>query len=418
MDLQAWYHKYGRIPLIISVSVMPIVLVIYTLIVVKGNWEKYRSKVDGMVQTSQIALMQKNRVMLEAMFNSLADSDLIVGASLCHVENSILSFPPYKDYCKSPSSSDVLIQTEIISIAGFSDYQLMIASNRIKVTKGLAIIFFISTLVTSVAFVMLGRFSRKFEHEILWPIVSDFQSLTPGIAELNALKEQRDRLLQLERESAKAALAKQIAHDIRSPLSALQLFQAQSKNLSSSEAALVNNIVDRIGHMANDLLEKSRNLPKPTKIIDLQANIKNLIQASTLKSNLKGVRLELDLNTSTNIEKQVQLVPNEFDRVLNNLLENALDATPRNGTIKVSEKVLEKDWCLFVEDSGPGLKKHVLDSLDAGVAVTTKPNGNGLGLSHAYSTIKTWLGSITYEQSNLGGAMFKIQLPVIEFLEL
>ncbi|MDQ7049474.1 MAG: ATP-binding protein [Enterobacterales bacterium] len=79
----------------------------------------------------------------------------------------------------------------------------------------------------------------------------------------------------------------------------------------------------------------------------------------------------------------------------------------------VSAKHKEGDFCLYVDDDGPGvLKKNRASILNRGKRLDQTKEGQGLGLSIVTDIVNNYQGHITIETSGLGGALFKIAIPL------
>ncbi len=205
--------------------------------------------------------------------------------------------------------------------------------------------------------------------------------------------------LDLETQQAKtlATLATQVAHDIRSPLSTLQMISA-APDLNTPEAReLMSAAATRIDEIAQDLVDTA----KRNKIskLDLEA----LELTPMLNSLITTKRLEFKKDNSISIQLQsiegVKILANkkELNRVLSNLINNSVEAK-KNDQIEINVNAEKKnsEVVISVSDNGTGIAQTALDEILKGTYQSTKTgsSGLGLGLKHAIQAIHQMDGRI------------------------
>jgi two-component system C4-dicarboxylate transport sensor histidine kinase DctB len=95
-----------------------------------------------------------------------------------------------------------------------------------------------------------------------------------------------------------------------------------------------------------------------------------------------------------------------------NLIHNAVDASPKDGLIRVAVEEQGTDWVLSVEDQGSGVpeaeRRKIFEPF-----YTTKPQGHGtgLGLSISHNIMREHGGSLRVGTASIGGARFEVRLP-------
>jgi len=102
-------------------------------------------------------------------------------------------------------------------------------------------------------------------------------------------------------------------------------------------------------------------------------------------------------------------------RVFENLFENAFRYTPGNGIIKISLSVRNHSLEFLIEDNGPGIQeqdKNLVFEPFYRADSSRNSKGIGLGLNSARSIINAHKGIITLENSSMGGAAFRVIIPV------
>ena len=106
--------------------------------------------------------------------------------------------------------------------------------------------------------------------------------------------------------------------------------------------------------------------------------------------------------------------PNRLEQVLINLINNATDAIPEGGTIRVRAEKIAKHVRLSVRDTGIGIEKDDLPRIFDPFFSKKEGNGTGLGLSVSYGIIRDHRGEIWVESTPGAGSTFYILLPTAE----
>ncbi len=240
---------------------------------------------------------------------------------------------------------------------------------------------------------------------------------------IDRLKTQQEKLIINERHEAWGSLARKLAHEIRNPLTPIQLtidrlrekysdllHDKDSENFKDN-LKIINNQIKQIGKLVNEFSDFAR-MPKPT----LREN--NLV--ILLKENIKLLK-ELDnsieINLSSNSEKIILNSDKEqLSRVFLNLIKNSIESIQQkaennsNFSKKITIELNENDGHikLVIIDSGIGFEsftdniKEILNPY-----FTTKKNGTGLGLSIVNKIVNDHNGKIEFLPKD-DGAKIKI----------
>ncbi len=240
---------------------------------------------------------------------------------------------------------------------------------------------------------------------------------------IDRLKTQQEKLIINERHEAWGSLARKLAHEIRNPLTPIQLtidrLREKYSNLLKEKDSenfkdnlkIINNQIKQIGNLVNEFSDFAR-MPKPT----LRKN--NLV--NLLKENIKLLKelddsIEIDL--SSNSEKIILNSDKEqISRVFLNLIKNSIESIQQktendnNFNKKITIELMENDGHinLVIVDNGIGFGKfseNIKDILNP--YITTKKNGTGLGLSIVNKIINDHNGKIEFIPRN-DGAEIKI----------
>jgi len=218
---------------------------------------------------------------------------------------------------------------------------------------------------------------------------------------------------QTEKLRAVATMAAGLCHELRNPLQAIQTYAEflpekydQSDFREKCSAAMTTEI-SRI----NDLLAQLMDFAKPKSpsftVVEPHKILDSTLDLLTNEFLKKEVVLEKNYRADG---AQIKADPDQIRQVVLNLVLNALQAVPKKGRIIVSTDQKDGRFNLEIADNGPGIDPKVLPKLFEPFT-TTKPDGNGLGLSVAHSIIKEHHGKISAQNSPSGGAVFSIQLP-------
>jgi signal transduction histidine kinase len=204
--------------------------------------------------------------------------------------------------------------------------------------------------------------------------------------------------------SAELQQAVQAAHDIRSPLTALSLLEKDLGLLPSQTRQLAKEALARIHGIAQKLLDVQRMAqPKALQDADLVELSSRLVLAKKIEFSRRP-RLTVEFAPPPGCAPLIAAVePLEFQCVLSNLINNAAEAIPDAGDIRISITREGGEMHITVTDNGVGLENS-----------RNKTAGNGLGLPHARAQVREWNGSFHIESLPHAGTAAVIRLPAQE----
>lgn len=198
-------------------------------------------------------------------------------------------------------------------------------------------------------------------------------------------------------------LAKQVAHDIRSPLAALDLAMTDLDVIDERRKTLIKSAYRRINDIANNLLTKNssekREVRKPFLLQDLMLSI---VSEKRLFIGNKNIEIRTNLDNLRDEFANINRV--ELERIISNLVNNSIEAfNDEGGLIEIFSKV-DTNVTLSICDNGPGIPSDILKDLGKkGVSTKTQSNlGRGLGLFHAMNTVRSWGGDVHITSSREG----------------
>jgi two-component system NtrC family sensor kinase len=167
----------------------------------------------------------------------------------------------------------------------------------------------------------------------------------------------------------------------------------------------------RCKQITHKLLSFARKTDPELRKVQLNELIDEVVALSEQRVKYSNVKLKLNLAQHL---PEVHVSPSEFEQVLLNLVNNALDAmTPDGGTLEITTRIDGGHVVVDVADSGQGIPKANLARI-FDPFFTTKPvgKGTGLGLSICYGIIKKMEGEISVNSAVGLGTTFHVRLPL------
>jgi len=232
-------------------------------------------------------------------------------------------------------------------------------------------------------------------------------------------------LVDLEKNSAIGQVASQVAHDIRSPLAALDAITKDIAQLPEDKRIIVRSAIGRIRDIANSLIEKNRQLSGDRENYSMEENklgsvqlLSSLIDPVVTEKRLQfrsriGVEIDSHLDAASyGLFAQIQ--PLEFKRVLSNLVNNGVEALEKNGSVFVTMSSANDKIEIKVADTGRGISPEVLNKLGQRGETHGKAGGSGLGLYHAKTSVEAWGGTLRIESAPAKGTTVTIMLPMAQ----
>ena len=215
-----------------------------------------------------------------------------------------------------------------------------------------------------------------------------------------------------------------LAHEIRNPLVAIKTFtQLLPERFDDSEfrehfLSVTAGEVDRIASLVTELLDFARPSQPKLNREDLNQIVEKMMLLVDTESHKKNVQIIKNFN---DFLPPVVLDREQIKQVLLNVLLNAVDATPEDGTIFVETAPIKKNGSLdyvqiVIKDTGRGIPEEDLDKVFTPF-FTTKHEGSGLGLAISHQIIQEHHGNIEVESTKNQGTTFRINIPVNPLLK-
>lgn len=267
----------------------------------------------------------------------------------------------------------------------------------------------LTTITKRMQLVQLGRENEP----IKWNSKDEIGAL---VDEYNRMMKQLEqhaiKLAQSERETAWKEMAKQVAHEIKNPLTPMRLsVQMLERKLEVADKARLNEFTEsmlaQIDALSNIATAFSRFASMP-EMKKERIELRPFFERVNAAHELVGIQCPEE---SVHIEAD----RDQLTRVLNNLILNAEQAIPegRDPEVVVGYRTIKDDLVeIFVRDNGIGIPESRREKVFE-PSFTTKTQGMGLGLAMVKNIVKGFKGEITFESKEGQGTTFIVRLPII-----
>ncbi|HEY8540838.1 MAG TPA: ATP-binding protein, partial [Pseudothermotoga sp.] len=209
-------------------------------------------------------------------------------------------------------------------------------------------------------------------------------------------------------------MSARVAHELRNPITVIGGFLNRlKKNISDPEArekylTILSNEVENLQNIVSEILEFSKNIRK-LDLTNFQLNdlVEEVVFLMQDKANKTGIKIEIILSPIP----QVEADRNRIKRVLINLVQNAIEATPQNGKIVIKTQYDNDRVIVSVFNTGEPISENVM----RGIFIpfyTTKTYGTGLGLPICKKIIEDEHGGRIWAEPKSDGTQFSFELPV------
>jgi len=233
------------------------------------------------------------------------------------------------------------------------------------------------------------------------------------------VQDSADIIAKTERDMAWREMAKQVAHEIKNPLTPMKLSiqyldkmvktnPDRAKDITEKVASTLVNQIDALSNIANEFSNYAT-MPK--------ANNEKIILNEIVEAvhDLFRKRDDMEISLSEPIEDLFVFVDrNQLIRILNNLVKNAIQAIPddRRGKIDISLNKKGQTAIIMVKDNGTGIPDFMKQKVFT-PNFTTKNSGTGLGLAISANMIDSMNGRIYFDTKVGVGTTFYVEIPMM-----
>lgn len=232
---------------------------------------------------------------------------------------------------------------------------------------------------------------------------------------VDKLEESASKLAQSEREQAWREMAKQVAHEIKNPLTPMRLtvqsfqrkFDLEDPNLKQKVDDYSKTLIQQIDTMTSVASAFSNFASMPAQQNET-LNVVEVVEFSLDIFNEDYIQFESQKDEIIAVLDRTQLI-----RIITNLVKNATQSIPEEQDLKVvfvTVKEVENNVVISVTDNGIGIAEHNREQIFE-PKFTTKTSGMGLGLGIIKNIIENYKGTITFETEHGKGTTFIVSLP-------
>lgn len=235
---------------------------------------------------------------------------------------------------------------------------------------------------------------------------------------VDELEQSALKLAQSEREEAWREMAKQVAHEIKNPLTPMRLtVQSFQRKFDPNDP----NLIQKLKDYSDTLIQQ---IDTMSAVASAFSNFASMpAQQNETLNVVEVVELALDIFNEEYIifENQEEEIITKLDRtqlirIITNLVKNAIQSIPENQekkSIVVTVKKIDTNVLISVKDNGVGIEPENINRIFE-PKFTTKNSGMGLGLGIIKNIIENYKGTITFETSRNNGTIFTVMLPIIK----
>ena len=278
---------------------------------------------------------------------------------------------------------------------------------------------YITRAISEIAFKMkqtrLDKTNTKIEIKArskeVYSLVSSYNRM------VEMLDESVEKLSKSNKEEAWQEMAKQVAHEIKNPLTPMRLsvqifqrtFDVNDENIHIKLDQFTQTLVQQIDTMSS-IASAFSNFAKMPAQIGEKINIIQTIKLALEIFKEKHIKFNSDYD-----DAQVSIDRTQIVRIITNLIKNAIEAcdTIENPLIQVIIKKIKDRVLIEIKDNGIGISKELSEKIFE-PNFTTKSSGMGLGLGMVQNLVNSYGGKITFKSKVNSGTSFTISFPILK----
>ncbi|MCL4436235.1 MAG: ATP-binding protein [Thaumarchaeota archaeon] len=214
-----------------------------------------------------------------------------------------------------------------------------------------------------------------------------------------------------EKLSAVSQMAKSIGHDLRNPLSSMKaaayiLKNEKLSNKGEKMLEIINLNITTTDRIIKEFLQFTLEPKLHVRETDINTLLKRILAQTIMPSRIKVLTNFGNIPTA-------EIDAEQLERALFNLVQNAVQAMPHRGELTVATATSDKLIRIKIGDTGIGIPEENLEKIFTPF-FTTKPEGNGLGLSGAKRIVESHGGAIHIDSKKGRGTTITMELPITQ----
>ncbi len=356
------------------------------------------------LQSEMIVKEKIGKLKYQSIYTTLRDKD---GKIIAYINLPYYaSYTAFQDEISNVLVTLINVYTLVFFLSGIS--AVLISSSIIRSFR---------LLIAQFRNIQLTR-----NEAIKWPYKDEISLL---VKEYNAMMQKVEdmakKLARTEREEAWREIAKQVAHEIKNPLTPMKLSIQYLQNAVRSDRDDVKDLTMRVSETLIEQIENLNliatefsNFAKMPEAFPEEINLSDALRSIVAlfeNNNQKGIiRLDDSLPSAC-----IYIDKSYFIRIFNNIISNAIQAVPpdREPLIEIKYEQVERNVVISVKDNGKGISGQMKENLFVPY-FTTKTSGTGLGLYMTKKMVEHANGSIGFETESGLGTIFYISFPLAE----
>ncbi len=257
------------------------------------------------------------------------------------------------------------------------------------------------------------RINLKGNDEVTY-LTNEFDNL------LDSLRTSQAKIIESEKVHAKVQLAKEIAHNIKSPIIAAEMTIPLLKQAPEKVLQVLKHSVKEIKVLSQKLALQADSLNSGFFVttvlreqICLSAFVESIVSEKLIEYSPK-TGIAIDFRNHCLQPDIVSVDPIELRALISNIINNAVESYTEGGPVKIECDLQNKKAILVVEDKGAGMSEEMLKCLGVR-AISSKEKWHGkrgLGLMHAYRMTQMWDGTITVTSKVGEGTRVALEFPL------
>lgn len=422
MNIKKWFYKNTIIPFFITSSIVLILLIAFTFYLGFSEVSQFKARGHELSRLLQITMMQNNRSLIESLTQKYFNDFNAYNITICNGLNVDFQLGKTDDRICLASDLDFIFE-----IPGFDSFRLVIKKNWYSEIRNLFFIILVFLILIVLFLINLLNVQKKLNKSLSIPIENFLNSdIHFEIFELNLLKNNISRLIDIEKTAVEdksvVNLSRQVAHDIRSPISALYLLRNKIAFDDKEAEQLYEFAISRVNHIADDLLTKS----KKSEVF-IKENLSSLnemnksIEFITNEKKLTGIENQIELCFSSillNPDNILNINMIELSRIISNLINNSIESFAGLKTYeRKSVSIVLREYGSLVEltvlDNGCGIPEDIISQIGKKeISFGKNSIGNGLGLYSSIKFVESSGGRIDIKSKVNQGTQITITFPL------
>lgn len=244
----------------------------------------------------------------------------------------------------------------------------------------------------------------------------EFGKLEDAFNEMSKeIKQKREDLIKYEKELAWKEMAKQVAHEIKNPLTPIKLavqhlFQAHKDGVHNfgeilrQSVTMIHEQIEALNRIASEFSNFARMPERKPIACNLGEILKEAVELFSKYENVEFILALKENELNINVDRE------ELRRAFINIIRNSVQAMNERGTVSIFTKIIDDKIQIEISDNGPSIPEEIKDRIFE-PNFSTKTDGMGLGLAIVKKTIDDLGGTITFASQMGIGTTFIITLP-------